>query len=79
MASDGSEMLNDQYSENVLLQSEVEQLRIRVKAMQDTNETIQVRKTFCMFRVDKMSFFPSANHLNYLLVLFFKKTTDKSV
>ncbi|VDO30493.1 unnamed protein product [Onchocerca flexuosa] len=41
--SDGIESFNDQYRENVLLQADVSQLRIRVKALQETVEMLRAR------------------------------------
>uniref|UniRef100_A0A0K0D2C6 Kinesin-like protein n=1 Tax=Angiostrongylus cantonensis TaxID=6313 RepID=A0A0K0D2C6_ANGCA len=41
--SDGFESVNDQYHENVMLTAEVNQLRFRVKALQETNEILRSR------------------------------------
>uniref|UniRef100_A0A183D9C8 Kinesin-like protein n=1 Tax=Gongylonema pulchrum TaxID=637853 RepID=A0A183D9C8_9BILA len=41
--TDGVESINDQYRENVLLQADVNQLRIRVKALQETIEMLKAR------------------------------------
>ncbi|KAJ1370430.1 hypothetical protein KIN20_032150 [Parelaphostrongylus tenuis] len=41
--SDGFESVNDQYHENVMLTAEVNQLRFRVKALQETNEILRNR------------------------------------
>ncbi|EJW75370.1 hypothetical protein WUBG_13722, partial [Wuchereria bancrofti] len=41
--SDGVESFNDQYRENVLLQADVSQLRIRIKALQETVEMLRAR------------------------------------
>uniref|UniRef100_A0A914XCY5 Kinesin motor domain-containing protein n=1 Tax=Plectus sambesii TaxID=2011161 RepID=A0A914XCY5_9BILA len=43
VSGDGTEALNDQYHENVMLQAEVAQLRMRVKALQETAETLRNR------------------------------------
>ncbi|KAI6200754.1 Kinesin motor domain-containing protein [Aphelenchoides besseyi] len=43
--SDGEEMFNDQYHENVMLQSELNKLRVRTAALQETNNTLSQRVT----------------------------------
>nr|CDQ00863.2 BMA-KLP-12, isoform a [Brugia malayi] len=43
IVSDGIESFNDQYRENVLLQADVSQLRIRIKALQETVEMLRAR------------------------------------
>ncbi|GMT23895.1 hypothetical protein PFISCL1PPCAC_15192 [Pristionchus fissidentatus] len=40
---DGEDALNDQYHENVMLTAEVNQLRFRLKALQETNEIMRAR------------------------------------
>ncbi|KJH45711.1 kinesin motor domain protein [Dictyocaulus viviparus] len=46
--SDGIESVNDQYHENVMLTAEVNQLRFRVKALQETNEILRNRNVDLM-------------------------------
>uniref|UniRef100_A0A0N5AWF0 Kinesin motor domain-containing protein n=1 Tax=Syphacia muris TaxID=451379 RepID=A0A0N5AWF0_9BILA len=46
IGADGVETFNDQYQENIMLRvkiSELEELRIRVKAIQETNEALKAR------------------------------------
>ncbi|KAL1117594.1 hypothetical protein AAG570_003909 [Ranatra chinensis] len=42
---DGSESINDMFHENTLLQNEAENLRMRVKAMQETIDTLSAKNT----------------------------------
>ncbi|WKY05278.1 hypothetical protein Q1695_005913 [Nippostrongylus brasiliensis] len=46
--SDGVETVNDQYHENVMLTAEINQLRFRVKALQETNEILRNRNVDLM-------------------------------
>ncbi|CAD6199989.1 unnamed protein product [Caenorhabditis auriculariae] len=50
--SDGTEVVNDQYHENVLLTAEVNQLRFRVKALTETNEILRSRNVDLMAAKD---------------------------
>ncbi|KAH7714234.1 kinesin-like protein KIF21B variant [Aphelenchoides avenae] len=43
VAEDGTDVINDQYQENIYLQSEVNRLRTRVKALQETTEILRTR------------------------------------
>lgn len=45
IGADGSEMVNDMFYENNMLQGEVNNLRTRVKAMQDTIDTLTQKNT----------------------------------
>ncbi|KAK6027228.1 kinesin motor domain protein, partial [Ostertagia ostertagi] len=45
---DGVESVNDQYHENVMLTAEINQLRFRVKALQETNEILRNRNVDLM-------------------------------
>ncbi|KAK6749392.1 hypothetical protein RB195_001788 [Necator americanus] len=45
---DGIETVNDQYHENVMLTAEINQLRFRVKALQETNEILRNRNVDLM-------------------------------
>ncbi|GMR47901.1 hypothetical protein PMAYCL1PPCAC_18096, partial [Pristionchus mayeri] len=45
---DGEDALNDQYHENVMLTAEVNQLRFRLKALQETNEIMRARNVDLM-------------------------------
>lgn len=42
---DGSEAVNDMFHENTLLQSELDNLRTRVKGMQETIESLSARNS----------------------------------
>uniref|UniRef100_A0A7I4YIE6 Kinesin motor domain-containing protein n=1 Tax=Haemonchus contortus TaxID=6289 RepID=A0A7I4YIE6_HAECO len=48
VGSDGVESVNDQYHENVMLTAEINQLRFRVKALQETNEILRNRNVDLM-------------------------------
>uniref|UniRef100_A0A1I7VVP7 Kinesin-like protein n=1 Tax=Loa loa TaxID=7209 RepID=A0A1I7VVP7_LOALO len=52
--SDGVESFNDQYRENVLLQADVSQLRIRVKALQETVEMLRARNVQLLAEKDEI-------------------------
>lgn len=45
MGQDGTEMVNDMFYENTMLQGEVNNLRTRVKAMQDTIDSLTLKNT----------------------------------
>lgn len=63
VGDDGGESLNDMYQENIMLQSEVNQLRVRVKALQTTVETMRTRNVQMISERDCRTFvdgkFPS--------------------
>lgn len=48
ISCDGVESVNDQYHENVMLTAEINQLRFRVKALQETNEILRNRNVDLM-------------------------------
>uniref|UniRef100_A0A0M3IR58 HAP1 N-terminal domain-containing protein n=1 Tax=Ascaris lumbricoides TaxID=6252 RepID=A0A0M3IR58_ASCLU len=48
IGEDGVETFNDQYQENLLLHADVSQLRIRVKALQETSEVLRARNVQLM-------------------------------
>ncbi|MCP9266058.1 Kinesin-like protein [Dirofilaria immitis] len=52
--SDGIESFNDQYRENVLLQADVSQLRIRIKALQETVEMLRARNVQLLAENDEL-------------------------
>uniref|UniRef100_A0A8R1TTT1 Kinesin-like protein n=1 Tax=Onchocerca volvulus TaxID=6282 RepID=A0A8R1TTT1_ONCVO len=52
--SEGIESFNDQYRENVLLQADVSQLRIRVKALQETVEMLRARNVQLLAEKDEV-------------------------
>ncbi|KAL3982081.1 Kinesin motor domain family protein [Acanthocheilonema viteae] len=52
--SDGVESFNDQYRENVLLQADVNQLRIRIKALQETVEMLRARNVQLLAEKDEV-------------------------
>lgn len=41
----GEESINDMYHENTMLQTEINNLRVRIKAMQETIEALTVKNT----------------------------------
>ncbi|XP_015784967.1 kinesin-like protein KIF21A isoform X2 [Tetranychus urticae] len=45
IGEDGNEQINDMYHENTMLQKEIGNLKLRVKALQDTNERLIARNT----------------------------------
>ncbi|XP_053213727.1 kinesin-like protein KIF21A isoform X2 [Panonychus citri] len=45
IGEDGNEQINDMYHENTMLQKEIANLKLRVKALQDTNERLIARNT----------------------------------
>ncbi|CAJ0936108.1 unnamed protein product, partial [Mesorhabditis belari] len=49
---DGLEVVSDQYHENVMLTAEVNQLRFRVKAFQETNEILRGRNVDIQTKLD---------------------------
>ncbi|KHN75016.1 Kinesin-like protein KIF21A [Toxocara canis] len=48
VGEDGVESFNDQYQENLLLHADVTQLRVRVKALQETSEVLRARNVQLM-------------------------------
>ncbi|VDM77110.1 unnamed protein product [Strongylus vulgaris] len=64
--SDGVETINDQYQENVMLteQAEINQLRFRVKALQETNEILRNRNVDLMAKAAGSNGFLSGSQAN---------------
>ncbi|CAJ0569772.1 unnamed protein product, partial [Mesorhabditis spiculigera] len=50
--AEGMEVVSDQYHENIMLTAEVNQLRFRVKALQETNEIMRGRNVELQAKVD---------------------------
>ena len=48
VGEDGVETVNDMYHENTMLQSEINNLRTRVKAMQETIDTLTQKNTLLL-------------------------------
>lgn len=48
VGEDGIETVNDMYHENTMLQSEMNNLRTRVKAMQETIDTLTQKNTLLL-------------------------------
>lgn len=56
VGQDGADAINDQYHENVLLQGEMAQLRTRVKALQETVDTLRARNVQLLADRDMLIF-----------------------
>ncbi|VDM63102.1 unnamed protein product, partial [Angiostrongylus costaricensis] len=66
--SDGFESVNDQYHENVMLTAEVNQLRFRVKALQETNEILRSRNVDLLAKgIGRSGLSTDTNHENEAL------------
>uniref|UniRef100_A0A914DWM7 Kinesin-like protein n=1 Tax=Acrobeloides nanus TaxID=290746 RepID=A0A914DWM7_9BILA len=55
IGEDGQETLNDQYHENIFLQSEVNRLRTRVKALQETAEVLRGRNVTLQVELSRLT------------------------
>ncbi|VDD91493.1 unnamed protein product [Enterobius vermicularis] len=69
IGADGVETFNDQYQENIMLRAELEELRIRIKAMQETNETLKARNVQLLFEKQSTASLTESSNLNGLLQL----------
>lgn len=59
--------LNPSYRESYMLQAELEELRIRIKAMQETNETLKARNVQLLFEKQSTASLTESSNLNGLL------------
>lgn len=53
--TDGGEAVNDMYHENTLLQAELNQLRLRVKALQESQDVLRARNADILCEMEARS------------------------